>query len=140
MLKQTETSTNKQIDLNDNELLYAKDIGDGITLATLKNKDGNVETCVTNFSSLWQSLLNSREFVQELDMIGYEHTQEELLQRLEVLHIILRTWSRVALVLGVTEKTVYVWKSGSSSIPNYVWYVSKYFETIDSAMKTSKKL
>lgn len=73
-------------------------------------------------------------------MIGYEHTQEELLQRLDVLHIILRTWSRVALVLGVTEKTVYVWKSGSSNIPNYVWYVSKYFETIDSAMKISNKL
>ena len=73
-------------------------------------------------------------------MIGYEHTQEELLQRLDVLHIILRTWSRVALVLGVTEKTVYVWKSGSSSIPNYVWYVSKYFENIDSAMKITNKL
>lgn len=73
-------------------------------------------------------------------MIGYEHTQEELLQRLEVLHIILRTWSRVALVLGVTEKTVYVWKNGSSSIPNYVWYVSKYFENIDSAMKITNKL
>lgn len=73
-------------------------------------------------------------------MIGYEHTQEELLQRLEVLHIILRTWSRVALVLGVTEKTVYVWKNGSSNIPNYVWYVSKYFENIDSAMKIANKL
>lgn len=73
-------------------------------------------------------------------MIGYEHTQEELLQRLEVLHIILRTWSRVALVLGVTEKTVYVWKNGSSNIPNYVWYVSKYFEDIDSAMKIANKL
>ncbi len=63
MLKQTETSTNKQIDLNENELLFTKDIGDGITLATLKNKEGNVETCVTNFNTLWQSLLNSREFV-----------------------------------------------------------------------------
>lgn len=73
-------------------------------------------------------------------MIGYEHTQEELLQRLEVLHIILRTWSRVALVLGVTEKTVYVWKNGSSNIPNYVWYVSKYFENIDSVMKITNKL
>lgn len=73
-------------------------------------------------------------------MIGYEHTQEELLQRLEVLHIILCTWSRVALVLGVTEKTVYVWKNGSSSVPNYVWYVSKYFENIDSAMKITNKL
>lgn len=140
MLKQTETSTNKQINLNENELLVAKDMGNGITLATLKNKEGNVETCVTNLSTLWQSLLNSREFVQELDMFGYEHTQEELLQSLEVLHIILRTWSRVALVLGVTEKTVYVWKNGANSIPNYVWYVSKYFESIDSAMKTTKKL
>lgn len=73
-------------------------------------------------------------------MTGYEHTQEELLQRLDVLHIILRTWSRVASVLGVTEKTVYVWKNGSSSIPNYVWYVSKYFENIDSAMKLTNKL
>lgn len=73
-------------------------------------------------------------------MIGYEHTQEELLQSLEVLHIILRTWSRVALVLGVTEKTVYVWKNGANSIPNYVWYVSKYFESIDSAMKMTKNL
>ena len=63
MLKQTETSTNKKIDLNENELLFAKDVGDGITLATLKNKEGNVETCATNFSTLWQSLLNSREFV-----------------------------------------------------------------------------
>lgn len=63
MLEQTETSTNKQIDLNNNELLYAKDMGDGITLATLKNKEGNVETCATNFSTLWQSLLSSREFV-----------------------------------------------------------------------------
>lgn len=73
-------------------------------------------------------------------MIGFEHTQEELLQSLEVLHIILRTWSRVALVLGVTEKTVYVWKNGVNSIPNYVWYVSKYFESIGSAMKITKKL
>lgn len=63
MLKQTETSTNKQIDLNENELLFAKDMGNGITLATLKNKDGNVETCVTNINTLWQSLLTSREFV-----------------------------------------------------------------------------
>lgn len=63
MLKQTETSTNKQINLNENELLVAKDMGNGITLATLKNKEGNVETCVTNLSTLWQSLLNSREFV-----------------------------------------------------------------------------
>lgn len=63
MLKQTETSTNKQIDLNNNELLYAKDMGDGTTLATLRNKEGNVETCVTNLSTLWQSLLSSREFV-----------------------------------------------------------------------------
>lgn len=63
MLEQTETSTNKQIDLNENELLVAKDMGNGITLATLKNKEGSVETCVTNLSTLWQSLLNSREFV-----------------------------------------------------------------------------
>lgn len=73
-------------------------------------------------------------------MKGYEHTQEELKQQLNVLHLVLGTWSKVALVLGVTEKTVYVWKNGKNEIPNYVWYVSRYFEGIDSAVKNRKKL
>jgi hypothetical protein len=54
--------------------------------------------------------------------------------------MVLGTWSKVALVLGVTEKTVYVWKNGKNEIPNYVWYVSRYFEGIDSVAKSQKNL
>lgn len=73
-------------------------------------------------------------------MKGYEHTQDELMSRLSILHMVLGTWSKVALVLGVTEKTVYVWKNGKNEIPNYVWYVSRYFESIDSVAKSQKNL
>jgi hypothetical protein len=73
-------------------------------------------------------------------MKWYEHTQDELMNRLNILHMVLGTWSKVALVLGVTEKTVYVWKNGKNEIPNYVWYVSRYFEGIDSVAKSQKNL
>lgn len=71
---------------------------------------------------------------------SYKHTQDELMDSLRVLHLILGTWSRVALVIGVTEKTVYVWKNGGNDIPDYVWYVAKYIEGIDSEVKNRKKL
>lgn len=62
MLKQIEESTQTVIDLTSNELLFAKDMGNGITLATLRNTDGNVETCTTNLTTLWKALLDSPEF------------------------------------------------------------------------------
>lgn len=53
-------------------------------------------------------------------------TQSELKDKLDVLHLVWGTWANVANQLGVSEATVYRWKSGEQPVPRYIWMIAEW--------------
>lgn len=53
-------------------------------------------------------------------------TQTELRDKLDTLHLVWGSWKNVATQLGVSQATVYRWKSGEQPVPRYIWMISEW--------------
>lgn len=53
-------------------------------------------------------------------------TQAELRDKLNILHLVWGSWKNVATQLGVSQATVYRWKSGEQPVPRYIWMISEW--------------
>ena len=53
-------------------------------------------------------------------------TQVELRGKLDTLHLVWGSWKNVATQLGVSQATVYRWKSGEQPVPRYIWMISEW--------------